>query len=115
MQQIKQSSDYTANVRVKARPNTHTYPWPRINLLALVMLAVLAIAAIWFYRQGPSEKASPPIGLHPAVAQASDKLVAETSKLGIEVVITDGFRSSAEQDALYRQGREDSGAIVTQV
>ncbi|GMK37724.1 peptidoglycan L-alanyl-D-glutamate endopeptidase CwlK [Paenibacillus sp. CCS19] len=76
---------------------------------------MLVIAVVWFYRQSPGEKAPAPTGLHPAVAQASDKLVAEAATLGIQVVITDGFRSSAEQDALYRQGREDSGAVVTQV
>jgi peptidoglycan LD-endopeptidase CwlK len=111
MRQINQG--YTTHLR--ARSSTHTYPWPRINLLILGALALLALAAVWMYWYGPTEKAPPPTGLHPAVAQASNKLVAEASKLGIEVVITDGFRSSAEQDALYRQGRKESGAVVTQV
>ncbi|PWW05075.1 peptidoglycan L-alanyl-D-glutamate endopeptidase CwlK [Paenibacillus cellulosilyticus] len=114
MQQMKQSSDYTAPVRSRVR-SSHTYPWPRINLLVLIALALLVAAAVWLYRQGPSEELPPPTELHPAVAQAIDQLVDEASKLGIEVVITDGFRSSAEQDALYRQGREDSGVVVTQV
>lgn len=111
---MNQNTD-PAYVRIQARPTPRTYPWPRVNVLVLVILAILALAAVWVYMQGPTEKSPPPTGLHPAVAQASTKLVAEASKLGIEVVITDDFRSSAEQDALYRQGRDDSGMIVTQV
>lgn len=53
--------------------------------------------------------------LHPFVAENKDKLVARSEKIGIRVVITDDFRSSQEQDALYRKGRSDSGSIVTQV
>ncbi|QMV45029.1 M15 family metallopeptidase [Cohnella cholangitidis] len=54
-------------------------------------------------------------GLHPIVAEHKDKLIAESKKIGIRVVITDDFRSTEEQDALYRKGRSDGGAIVTQV
>ncbi|MDO3412627.1 M15 family metallopeptidase [Saccharibacillus sp. CPCC 101409] len=32
---------------------------------------------------------------------------------GIEVAITSDYRSSEEQDRLYRQGRQDPGSIVT--
>lgn len=53
------------------------------------------------------------IALHPEIRQKSEQLVSRASNRGIEVVITSGFRSSAEQDRLYRQGREDPGNIVT--
>ncbi|MBD3922005.1 M15 family metallopeptidase [Paenibacillus sp. PR3] len=115
MQHLNQSSDYTTPVRSRARSTAHTFPWPKINLLVLIVLALIIIASVWIYRQAPIEQSPAPVGLHPAVAQAGDKLVAGAAKLGITVVITDGFRSSAEQDALYRQGRGDSGAVVTQV
>lgn len=90
--------------------------------LAFAALAVLAgyllmnVDAIgrWFpigwFREAPIVTQ-----LHPLVAENKDKLVAESEKIGIRVVITDDFRSSQEQDALYRKGRSDSGSIVTQV
>lgn len=53
--------------------------------------------------------------LHPVVAANKDKLVAQSERIGIDVIITDGFRSSAEQNALYRKGRSDEGTVVTQV
>nr|WP_239618199.1 M15 family metallopeptidase [Cohnella mopanensis] len=53
--------------------------------------------------------------LNPIVAKNRDKLVEESRKIGIRVVITDGFRNLEEQNALYRKGRSDGGAIVTQV
>jgi peptidoglycan L-alanyl-D-glutamate endopeptidase CwlK len=53
--------------------------------------------------------------LHPVVAAKKDELVALSKNVGIDVVITDDFRSTDEQNALYRKGRNDEGAIVTQV
>ncbi|MFD0674572.1 M15 family metallopeptidase [Cohnella sp. GCM10027633] len=52
-------------------------------------------------------------GLHPVVAANRDLLVDLTKAEGIDVLISDDFRSSKEQDALYRQGRTDEGSIVT--
>ncbi|BBH23192.1 peptidoglycan L-alanyl-D-glutamate endopeptidase CwlK [Paenibacillus baekrokdamisoli] len=58
----------------------------------------------------------PPVtGLHPIVAAKQMTLIQETKKIGITILITDGFRSTVEQDALYRQGRSDKGQIVTTV
>ncbi|WP_373231010.1 M15 family metallopeptidase [Cohnella sp.] len=51
--------------------------------------------------------------LHPVVKLNKDKLIEESKKIGIPIRITSDFRSSYEQDALYRQGREEEGAIVT--
>jgi peptidoglycan LD-endopeptidase CwlK len=53
--------------------------------------------------------------LHPIVAANTDKLKAQSKQIGINILITSGFRSSDEQDALYRKGRSEDGPIVTQV
>ncbi|MCD9022561.1 M15 family metallopeptidase [Cohnella sp. NL03-T5] len=53
--------------------------------------------------------------LHPVVAANKEKLIAMSKNIGIQVLITSDFRSSEEQDALYRKGRSDEGSIVTQV
>lgn len=37
----------------------------------------------------------------------------EAKKAGIDLLVTDGYRSNAEQDALYAQGRTKPGKIVT--
>ncbi|RIX60649.1 M15 family peptidase [Paenibacillus nanensis] len=62
------------------------------------------------------KKDVPPItSLHPIVAEKQAELVAEAAKLDIDVVITDGFRSHEEQNALYEKGRTTSGPVVTHV
>jgi peptidoglycan L-alanyl-D-glutamate endopeptidase CwlK len=53
--------------------------------------------------------------------QEVDKLVREKAialgkeaeKRGMEIVVTDGFRSPLEQARLYEQGRAEPGAVVT--
>ncbi|AWB46813.1 peptidase M15 [Paenibacillus sp. CAA11] len=52
-------------------------------------------------------------GLHPVVAAKQKELITTAARQGIRVVITDGFRSSEEQETLYQQGRNTSGKIVT--
>lgn len=54
-----------------------------------------------------------PNSLHPAVAEKSRELVDAAAEIGIDIVITDGFRSFDEQDSLHQQGRSSSGNIVT--
>ncbi|WP_285291996.1 M15 family metallopeptidase [Bacillus sp. ISL-18] len=54
-----------------------------------------------------------PTELNPVVKERSDQLIQQAAKKGIEVVITDGFRSAADQDKLYQQGRTAGGNIVT--
>jgi hypothetical protein len=51
--------------------------------------------------------------LQPHVAKAAWKCVQQAEKEGIEVLITQGLRTYAEQDALYAQGRTKPGKIVT--
>jgi len=54
-----------------------------------------------------------PTELNPVVSERSNQLIQQAAKKGIEVVITDGFRSAADQDKLYEQGRTTGGNIVT--
>lgn len=55
-----------------------------------------------------------PTGLQPLVARQATAVVKEMELLGHPVRITDGFRSTLEQDKLYAQGRTTPGNIVTQ-
>ncbi|WP_229263528.1 M15 family metallopeptidase [Cohnella cholangitidis] len=88
-------------------------------LAAFAMLAILLLADAGKLQRwlpiGWFREVQAVTGLHPIVAEHKDKLIAESKKIGIRVVITDDFRSTEEQDALYRKGRSDGGAIVTQV
>ncbi|MEJ9216554.1 M15 family metallopeptidase [Aneurinibacillus thermoaerophilus] len=51
--------------------------------------------------------------LHPVVAQRGWEVVFEAWQRGIYVLITQGYRSIAEQNELYAQGRTKPGKIVT--
>ncbi|WP_431785755.1 M15 family metallopeptidase [Paenibacillus lactis] len=52
-------------------------------------------------------------GLHPVVKQAAELLIERCHARGVSIVITQGLRTIAEQNALYEQGRTKPGAIVT--
>lgn len=56
-----------------------------------------------------------PDSLHPVVEERADELVRRAAAKGIDVIITDGFRTIEEQDELYAQGRTKPGRIVTTV
>jgi len=51
--------------------------------------------------------------LQPKIQNDVVAFIIDAQNQGIKVRITDGFRSYAEQDALYAQGRTTSGSIVT--
>ena len=51
--------------------------------------------------------------LHPWLNYKLTLLLKQCAKKGIYLIITQGFRSKAEQDALYAQGRTKKGNIVT--
>lgn len=55
-----------------------------------------------------------PTGLHPIVEEKRDELVRQAEEAGIDILITDGFRSIEEQDGLHAQGRSAAGSVVTQ-
>jgi peptidoglycan LD-endopeptidase CwlK len=82
---------------------------------SILFLAVLAsifylITLEWKKRNTPL-----PTELHPIVEENRDLLIQKASEKGINIVITDDFRSAAEQDRLYEQGRSREGTIVTHV
>ncbi|WP_440961282.1 M15 family metallopeptidase [Paenibacillus nitricinens] len=53
------------------------------------------------------------VGLIPCVKAAAEALIDRSFAAGILVIVTQGLRTIAEQDALYEQGRTKPGAIVT--
>ena len=59
------------------------------------------------------EQRPAPAGLHPVVAEKSEQLVQQAESMGIEILITDGFRSADEQNNLHNQGRSAPGNVVT--
>ncbi|MFC7677966.1 M15 family metallopeptidase [Paenibacillus sp. GCM10028914] len=57
---------------------------------------------------------SPPVTeIHPVVLAQKNKLVAKTREIGIQIIITDDYRSAEEQNRLYNKGRSTEGNIVT--
>ncbi len=51
--------------------------------------------------------------LRPLVHRKMDQFIALCKAQGITLLVTQGFRSKAQQDALYAQGRTTPGSIVT--
>nr|WP_233167447.1 M15 family metallopeptidase [Paenibacillus roseus] len=52
-------------------------------------------------------------GLLPVVRAATERLIDRSYAAGVPILITQGLRTIAEQDALYAQGRTAPGKIVT--
>lgn len=109
-------SSATAAERAKRQSNRHVKWLIRALLAVLAGYAIIQASLIerwipigWF--RGVPEVT----GLHPVVAEKRDRLVSLSRDKGINILITDEFRSSKEQDALYRQGRTADGPIVTTV
>lgn len=51
--------------------------------------------------------------LHPVLASKARELVRKAEAEGISIIITQGVRTIAEQNALYEQGRSKPGKVVT--
>lgn len=51
--------------------------------------------------------------LHPLLQPLCLDFLAQAQEQGVEVLVTCTYRSNAEQDALYEQGRTKPGPIVT--
>lgn len=51
--------------------------------------------------------------LHPLMRPLAEAFIARLRDRGVEVIVTCTYRSNAEQDALYAQGRGQKGQIVT--
>jgi peptidoglycan LD-endopeptidase CwlK len=86
-------------------------------------LTLFIALIIYFFIQNPlgvnllnrlsMDSADLPTELHPLVKERSDQLIHQSAAKGIVIVITDDFRSMEDQDALYEQGRNAAGSIVT--
>ncbi|MDG5471850.1 M15 family metallopeptidase [Jeotgalibacillus sp. ET6] len=86
--------------------------------LNLLFLATVLAVIIWLLaeeHQRREELADVPMptALHPIVEQKKNELIDQAARQEIDIVITDGFRSVEEQDALYERGRSQEGNIVT--
>lgn len=53
--------------------------------------------------------------LHPRLREVIPQIIGQCAAVGLPVLVTDGYRSKAEQDTLYAKGRTAPGTIVTQV
>jgi LysM repeat protein len=51
--------------------------------------------------------------LHPLVVERGTRLLEQCAAAGLALMVTQGLRTMAEQDALYAQGRTAPGKIVT--
>lgn len=94
----------------------------RSRLLLFIILALTAVliwkAILTFDPYVPEidiTPAPPVTELHPVVFAKQTELIAEAGKAGITILITDGFRSIDEQNAIYAKGRTTEGKVVTQV
>lgn len=105
----------TSKRKVKQRRKSSLRFW-------IVATLLLSIIYVWLQQKGDTydiwprtsvQELVPITGLHPVVAESEKLLVRKTARRGIEIVITHGFRSNEEQDALFNQGRSIAGNIVT--
>ncbi|MEK3885435.1 M15 family metallopeptidase [Paenibacillus sp. PL2-23] len=106
-------------------PTQPRYPVRRRRLRGwlLVLFLLMLAGAILTYRSDSIartlpfivKEAPPIVALHPIVEAKSKELVMAAESLGISVLVTDGFRSHEEQEALYAQGRTTAGPVVTHV
>jgi peptidoglycan LD-endopeptidase CwlK len=90
------------------------FQWFRRTFITLL----LALIAIFLYVQSlentvVTQNAPMPEDLHPVVEERTNQLIEKAGAKGITILITDGFRSAADQDLLYEKGRSTEGNIVT--
>lgn len=89
----------------------------KIAATIIFLLILGSLLFIWIQREieFQEELAARPLpdSLHPIVAEKSLELVEAAEEIGINILITDGFRSFKEQDIIYEQGRTAEGNIVT--
>ena len=96
--------------------------WGKILLATGLALFGAAGTAMAFASRKPAVTTGPlwdPVSearmarLHPDVAQAARRFIQAAYAQGIALRVTSGYRSFAEQQALYNQGRTTPGNIVT--
>ncbi|WP_010269124.1 M15 family metallopeptidase [Paenibacillus senegalensis] len=99
----------------KARRSRPLFRW--LFLSTIVVMFVVLWEELPFLKELSTpfrvQEAKPVTGLHPVVDEKQKELVELAQAIGISVLITDGFRSIEEQDAIYEQGRTTDGPIVT--
>jgi peptidoglycan L-alanyl-D-glutamate endopeptidase CwlK len=92
-------------------------------MTSLILIAIIIMGWRWIdsIQDQPApaapeaERSTSITSLNPIVAQKADALVAQTGRIGIKILITDDYRSSEEQNVLYKQGRSEPGQVVTNV
>ncbi|MDQ0269735.1 M15 family metallopeptidase [Cytobacillus purgationiresistens] len=85
-----------------------------LRLIVFLLIMFVVGLLVYQYIVFPEyEDALMPTNLHPVVAEKRDDLIVRAADKGITVVITDDFRSSEDQEALYEKGRTVEGNIVT--
>lgn len=100
--------------RMKQKRKRRLGSWIVATLLISVVYVCIQeedrVNEIW---PGQQQAAVPITGLHPKVVEGEQLLLRKAARIGIEVVITHGYRSIEEQDRLFEQGRAMAGNIVT--
>ncbi|MBX9973664.1 M15 family metallopeptidase [Cytobacillus firmus] len=84
-----------------------------VFLLLISTIGLLFYQYIHFIEEPDLTEVPPPTALHPVVGEKKEELIAQAADKGINVVITQDFRSIEEQNALYEKGRSAEGNIVT--
>jgi peptidoglycan L-alanyl-D-glutamate endopeptidase CwlK len=54
-------------------------------------------------------------GVHPELSEKILRILAAMEVLGFQMMVTDGVRTTGQQQALYAQGRSKPGRVVTQL
>lgn len=83
----------------------------------IIVIALIVLLGWWVIeeheRRETLKNVPMPTELHPVVEEKKEQLISRSLEKGIDIVITDGFRSVEEQDAIFAQGRTTEGSIVS--
>ncbi|MEK6459533.1 M15 family metallopeptidase [Heyndrickxia faecalis] len=71
----------------------------------------MTLSAEWLIEKANRKLNAP--GMNKTVADKVRKVITNLQKQGIYICVAQGYRSKAEQDALYAQGRTKPGKVVT--
>jgi peptidoglycan L-alanyl-D-glutamate endopeptidase CwlK len=86
-----------------------------VKFKTFIFIAILCVLFYFVIDEMRRKNVPMPTKLNPIVAVHRDQLIQKAAEKGINIVITDDFRSAAEQDKLYARGRSTEGTIVTYV
>lgn len=98
----------------------------KTNLFGWLLMLMLGAAFLMLFNHLNNERstaeadivhvadAKAPTALNKTVEAKTNELIEQAAAQGITMFITDGFRSSSEQDQLYAKGRTVPGNVVTQ-